>query len=96
MPFERDAECQFLKIDMRDKSLDVYKKIRPVEKDSISCKVKGMYKKSALISNKRVLLFTSKEVLLIDISDKNREEPIKLAYPSPDLSDIHRVIMYMA
>ena len=54
-----------------------------------------MYKRSVLISNKKVLVFTTKEVSLIDISDKDREGPIKLPFPNPDLGDIHRVINFM-
>ena len=69
MPFETSPECQFLKIDLKDISLDANKKVRPVEKDTIFHKHKGVYKRSSLISNKHVLVFSSKEVWLVDISD---------------------------
>ena len=96
MPFENEQKCQFLKIDMRDIALDKNNKIRPLEKDSIQFKHNGTYKKSVLISNKRVLIFSAKEVWLLDISDKIREIPIKLDFPHPDLGEIHRVISFMA
>ena len=96
MPFENEQKCQFLKIDMRNIAYDKNNIIRPLEKDSIQFKHNGTYKKSVLISNKRVLIFSAKEVWLLDISDKIREKPIKLDFPSPDLGEIHRVISFMA
>ena len=49
MPFEKTPECQFLKIDLKDISLDANKKVRPVEKETIFHKHKGVYKRSSLI-----------------------------------------------
>ena len=56
----------------------------------------GTYKRSTLISNDRLLLFGSKEVKLIDLSDRDRKPPVKIEIPNKDLGEIHRSMCFVS
>ena len=76
MPFEITPpgelpKCQLVKIDKKDRLIDKNNLVLPVEKKPIivSFPKKGSYKSCALVSDDQLLVITSKEVLLVDITD---------------------------
>ena len=95
MPFENFSKCQFVKIDLQDKVFDKKKKLI-IEKQPIIVEFSGTYKRSTLITNDRLLLFGSKDVKLVDLSDRDRKDPVSVDMPHKDLGEIHRSMCFVS